>query len=68
MISSIVPVIHNARGGGGTTYERGRDARRKFWIEPLIVKETYLGVAQAFLSPKRDHVIGYIFIFFRVQP
>ena len=53
-------------GGGETTYERGRDARRKFWIEPL--KETYLGVAQAFLSPKRDYVIGYIFIFFRVQP
>ena len=25
-------------------------------------------MAQAFLSPKRDHVIGYIFIFFRVQP
>ena len=33
------------------------------------LKETYLGVAQAFfLFPKRDHVIGYIFIFFRVQP
>ena len=39
-------------GGGGTTYERGRDARRKFWIKPL--KETYLGVAQAYI--------------FRVQP
>ena len=47
MISSIVLVIHNARGGGGTTYERGRDARRKFWIKPL--KETYLGVAQAYI-------------------
>ena len=50
MISSIVPVIHNARGGGGeSAYERGRDARRKFWIKPL--KETYLGVAQAFFVP-----------------
>ena len=36
------------RGGGGdSAYERGGDARRKFWIKPL--KETYLGVAQAFL-------------------
>ena len=57
--------IENA-WGGDSAYERGRDARRKFWIEPL--KETYLGVAQAFLSPKRDYVIGYIFIFFRVRP
>ena len=49
MISSIVPVIHNAGGGGESAYERGRDARRKFWIKPL--KETYLGVAQAFFVP-----------------
>ena len=49
MISSIVPVIHNARGEGGSVYERGTDARRKFWIKPL--KETYLGVAQAFFVP-----------------
>ena len=40
--------------GGYSTYERGGDARRKFWIKPL--KETDLGVAQAFLTPKRDHV------------
>ena len=32
--------------GGGTAYERGGDARRKFWIKPL--KETDLRVAQAF--------------------
>ena len=36
-------------GGGDSAYERGGDARRKFWIKPL--KETYLGVAQAFFDP-----------------
>ena len=39
-------------GGGGrenSAYERGGDVRRKFWIEPL--KETDLGVAQAFFDP-----------------
>ena len=30
-------------------YERVGDARRKFWIKPL--KETDLGVAQAFFDP-----------------
>ena len=34
---------------GDFTYERGGDARRKFWIKPL--KETDLGVAQAFFDP-----------------
>ena len=39
------------RGGGGVTpHMKGEgDARRKFWIKPL--KETDLGVAQAFLDP-----------------
>ena len=38
------------RGGGGDiTYERGGDASRKFWIEAL--KDTDLGVAQAFFDP-----------------
>ena len=36
-------------GGGDSAYERGGDARRKFWIKPL--KETNLGVAQAFFDP-----------------
>ena len=36
-------------GGGDSTYERGGDARRKFWIKPL--RETDLGVAQAFFDP-----------------
>ena len=35
--------------GGDSAYERGRDARRKFWIKPL--EETDLGVAQAFFDP-----------------
>ena len=38
------------RGGGGdSAYERGGDARWQFWIKPL--KETDLGVAQAFFDP-----------------
>ena len=41
-------------GGGDSAYERGEDARRKFWIKPL--KATDLGVAQAFFNPERDHV------------
>ena len=40
-------------GGGGdstdSAYERGGDACQKFWIKPL--KETDLGVAQAFFDP-----------------
>ena len=40
-------------GGEDSAYERGGDACRKFWIKPL--KETDPGVAQAFLTPKRDH-------------
>ena len=35
--------------GGDSAYERGGGARRKFWIKPL--KETDLGVAQAFFDP-----------------
>ena len=34
---------------GDFAYERGGDARQKFWIKPL--KETDLGVAQAFFDP-----------------
>ena len=34
--------------GGDSAYERGGEARRKFWIKPL--KETDLGVAQAFFD------------------
>ena len=41
--------------GEDSAYERVGDARRKFWIKP--VKETDLGVAQAFLTPKRDEKI-----------
>ena len=42
-------------GGGGTPHMKGgKDACQKFWIKPL--KETDPGVAQAFLTPKRDHV------------
>ena len=46
---SNVIVFSAARGGGDSAYERGGDARRKFWIKPL--KETDLGVAQAFFDP-----------------
>ena len=36
-------------GGGDSAYERGGDACRKFCVKPL--KETDLGVAQAFFYP-----------------
>ena len=42
-------INHITSRGGDSAYERGGDARRKFWIKPL--KETDLGVAH-----KRDHV------------
>ena len=35
--------------GGDSTFEKGGDARRKFWLKPL--KETYLSVARAFFEP-----------------
>ena len=38
-------------GGGNSAHERGGDARRKFWIKPL--KESDLGVAQAFFDPQK---------------
>ena len=37
------------RGGGDSAYKRGGDARWQFGIKPL--KETDLGVAQAFFDP-----------------
>ena len=41
---------HSGGGGGGSSaYERDGDACGKFWIKPL--KETDLGIAQAFLDP-----------------
>ena len=39
-------------GGEDSAYERGGDARRKFLIKPL--KETDLGVAQAFFGPLKE--------------
>ena len=41
-----VTVVLAPPGMGDSAYERGGDARRKFWI-----KETDLGVAQAFFDP-----------------
>ena len=44
------PTVSPCPGGGGDSeYERGGDACQKFWIKPL--KETNLGVAQAFFDP-----------------
>ena len=42
---------HGPGGGGDSAYEGGGDALRKFWIKPL--KETDLGVAQAFFDPEK---------------
>ena len=43
------PYFSPKNSGGDSTYERGGDACRQFWIKPL--KETDLGVAQAFFDP-----------------
>ena len=54
-IAVMIATIAQGSGGGGrggSAYERGGDARRRFWIKPL--KETDLGdlgVAQAFFDP-----------------
>ena len=40
---------------GDSAYERGGDARRKFWIKPL--KKTDLGVAQAFFYPLKETML-----------
>ena len=57
-IGSVVTEFDRLDGkrlpGADSAYERGGDARRKFWFKPL--KETDLGVAQAFLIPTRGHV------------
>ena len=47
--------VANRPWGGGLPYERGGDVRRNFWIEPL--KETNLGVAEPFLTPKKTLII-----------
>ena len=43
--TSCAPDVSFPRGG--SAYERGGDARRKFWIKPN------LGVAQAFFDPQK---------------
>ena len=55
-LRTLITVTHfdlvylNIPGGeGDSAYERGGDARWKFRIKPL--KETVLGVAQAFFDP-----------------
>ena len=42
---------------GGLAYERGGDARWKFWIEPL--KETDLGVAHSFFLPLGETMLKH---------
>ena len=57
-----MPKVNDTRGGG---FGGGWDARRKFRIQPL--KENDLGVAQAFLTAKRDHAKTrtiYIYLYF----
>ena len=50
--------VHWGSRWGDSAYERGADARRKFWIKPL--KETDLGEAQAFFDPyKRPKKYAY---------
>ena len=45
----VLSMLSRREGGGDPAYERGGDARWKFWIKPL--KETDLGGAQAFFDP-----------------
>ena len=47
----------NITGGGDSVKERVGDARRKFWIKPL--KETNLGVAQAFFWPLKEAMLKH---------
>ena len=53
VLCKVVPEVWLFPGGGGVegglAYERGGDARRKFWIKPL--KETVLRVVQTFFDP-----------------
>ena len=54
---------------GGTLHIKGVGMHWKFWIKPL--KETDLGVAQAFFDLKETKKYTYqiyIFMLFRVQP
>ena len=48
-VYTSIQVKNNPGGGGGELRGGGGDAGRKFWIKPL--KETDLGVAQAFFHP-----------------
>ena len=48
-VKILIPLKTKGGDGVGLPYERGRDARRKFWIIPL--KETNLGVAQPLFDP-----------------
>ena len=45
----LTQVVGVVKSRGDSAYERGGDACKKFWIKPL--KETDLGVAQAFFDP-----------------
>ena len=51
MLLQILVDAAAGSGGGDSAYERGGEARRKFWIKPL--KDTDPGVAQAFLDPQK---------------
>ena len=62
--NAAVEIWRRSRGEGDSAYERGGDARRKFCIKPL--KETDVGVAQAFFDPLKETMLKhrqyYIFI------
>ena len=47
--TALTATQRSSWGGGDSSHERSGDARRKFWIKPL--KESNLGVAQAFFDP-----------------
>ena len=49
MVKSKAAPDAETRGGGDSAYEMEGHACRKFWFKPL--KETDLGMAQAFFDP-----------------
>ena len=60
----VDPLLDNP-GGGDSAFERGEDARRKFWIKPL--KETDLGVAEPFFLPLKETMLKHRqYIFFNI--
>ena len=65
---NYAPYKYPGGGGGDSAYERGGDAHRKFWIEPL--KEDWSGWGPSFFWPLKETMLKhrqyvYFYIFLR---